>query len=136
MPISLNGRAILWGIGLFVLLYFVHVAVLPWLVGERAQGSDEQMVLYFISQALGILTCLAPGYVAAKMAGHHGFVHGGLVGGISTVVTALIAMVFAIATGNKFFGLATMPFWIVINGFLGAFAGIMATNLADEDGED
>jgi len=136
MAINLNGRAILSGIGLYVLLYFLHIGALPWLVGEKAAGSDEQVVLYFVSQGLGILTCLAPGYLAAKMAGHHGFVHGGLVGGISTVITALIAMVFAIVAGSQFVGFGSMPFWVVVNGFLGAFAGIMASDLTDDETED
>lgn len=129
----INGKALLWGIGIFIALYFFHISLLPTLVGKEAAEGDSQEILYFVSQALGLATCLVPGFVAGRMAGHHGFVHGGIVGAVSTVVTALLAMAWAIATGSRFFGLATLPFWLVINGFLGAFAGLIATNMAEDD---
>lgn len=126
--------ALIQGIGLYLLLYGVHVGVLPWLVGESAANSDNQAALYLLNQALGITTCLLPGYIAARKAGHHGFIHGGLVGGVSTILTALIAMLWAVITGARFSGLATIPFWVLTNAFLAAFAGIMATNLKETSG--
>lgn len=129
----INGKALLWGIGIFIALYFFHISLLPTLVGKEAAESDSKEFLYFVSQALGLATCLVPGFVAARKAGHHGFVHGGIVGAVSTVVTALLAMAWAIATGSRFSGLATLPFWLVINGFLGAFAGLIATNMVEDD---
>ena len=105
-------------------------------MGEQAVSGEYQGLLYGINQALGLATCLIPGFLAAKIAGHHGFVHGGLVGGISTILTALIAMVWAIATSSKFFGLETLPFWLVINMFLSAFAGLLATNMEEPEAEE
>ncbi len=135
MP-EINGRALIRGIVLFLVLYLIHVVFLPQLVGEQAVSGEYQGLLYGINQALGLATCLIPGFLAAKIAGHHGFVHGGLVGGISTILTALIAMVWAIATSSKFFGLETLPFWLVINMFLSAFAGLLATNMEEPEAEE
>jgi len=132
MP-EIHGRALVRGIGLFIVLYMIHVILLPKLIGEEAATGEYQGLLYGINQALGLATCLIPGFVAAKIAGHLGFIHGGLVGGISTIVTALIAMIWAIATGAKFFGLETLPFWLVINMFLSAFAGLLATNMEEPE---
>jgi hypothetical protein len=72
------------------------------------------------------------GFIAAKKAAHHGFVHGGIVGFISTILTALMAMLWSIITGAQFAGLATLPFWLVINAFLCAFAGLIATNMVED----
>jgi cyanate permease len=129
---ELNGKALTWGIGLFMILYVVHIVLLPQLLGEAAATGDNAGILYTINQALGLGTCLIPGFIAAKKAGHHGFLHGGVVGGVSTVLTALLAMIWAIVTGGKFFGLETLPFWLVINAFLGAFAGLIATNMVED----
>lgn len=133
--INLYGPAILKGIGLFLTLYFIHVVLLPQLVGESAATGDYQGLLYGINQLLGLATCMIPGFMAARMAGHHGFLHGMLVGGISTVLTALMAMLWSIITGAKFFGLEMFPFWLVMNGFLSAFAGLLATNMTESEEE-
>lgn len=133
---ELNGKALAWGIGLFMILYVVHIVLLPQLLGESAVTGDNAGILYTINQALGLGTCLIPGFIAAKKAGHHGFIHGGVVGGVSTVLTALLAMIWAIVTGGKFFGLETLPFWLVINAFLGAFAGLIATNMVEDNTSD
>lgn len=131
-----NGRALLWGIGIFLGIYVLHVILLPLLVGQEAAASDNQGLLYAINQLLGLSTCLVSGFVAAKVAGHHGFLHGGIVGAVSTILTALLAMLWAIVTGAQFVGLATMPFWLVINGFLCAFAGLIATNMVEDEGAE
>jgi hypothetical protein len=131
---TLDGKALLWGIAIYLALYILHIAVLPLLVGEAAAASENQGLLYLINQIMGLATCLVSGYVAARKAGHHGFVHGGIVGGVSTIITALMAMLWAIVTGARFYGLQTIPFWLVINGFLGAFAGVLATNMQEEEG--
>jgi len=128
----IEGRALSWGISIYLLLYLLHILVLPLLVGERVAGSDNQGLLYAINQVLGLATCLVPGFIAARKAGHHGFMHGGIVGSVSTILTALLAMLWAIVAGSRFYGLETMPFWIVINGFLGAFAGLIATNMEED----
>ncbi len=133
--IPINGKALVWGIATFCTLYTLHVVVLPWLIGSQAAGSENRELLYGISQFMGLATCLGAGYVAAHKSGHHGFVHGGIVGAVSTVITALAAMVWAIITEAKFFGLETLPFWMVINGFLGAFAGLLRTNMVEDDSQ-
>lgn len=126
--LSLNGRALLWGIGLFMLLYTLHVLLLPILVGERVSGSEYQGLLYGINQLLGISTCFVPGFVCGKISGRMGFVHGAIVGGVGTILTALLAMLWSLATGARFFGLAMIPFWLLINIFLSAFAGFIANS--------
>lgn len=131
-----NGRALLWGTAVFIGLYAVHLLLLPVLVGTEAGGKESDATLYGVHQFLGLATCLVSGFVAARIAGQRGFLHGGVVGIIGTFATAFAAMLWSIVTGAKFFGLATLPFWLMVNGFLGAFAGIVATNLkeGDEDG--
>lgn len=130
---EINGKALLWGIGIFVAIYVLHIVLLPSLIGKEAAESENQGLLYAINQALGLATCLVSGFVAAKKADHHGFVHGGIVGFVSTILTALMAMLWSIVTGAKFAGLATLPFWLVVNGFLCAFAGLLATNMVEDE---
>ena len=130
---EINGKALLWGIGIFVAIYVLHIALLPLLIGKEAAASENQGLLYAINQGLGLATCLVSGFVAAKKADHHGFVHGGIVGFVSTILTALMAMLWSIVTGAKFAGLATLPFWLVVNGFLCAFAGLLATNMIEDE---
>lgn len=130
---EINGKALLRGIGIFVAIYVLHIALLPSLIGKEAAESENQGLLYAINQGLGLATCLVSGFVAAKKADHHGFVHGGIVGFVSTILTALMAMLWSIVTGAKFAGLATLPFWLVVNGFLCAFAGLLATNMIEDE---
>jgi len=54
-----------------------------------------------------------------------------LMRGAAPILTALIAMLWAVITGARFSGLASIPFWVLTNAFLAAFAGIMATNLKE-----
>ena len=133
---DISGKAILWGIGIYLAIYAVHLGLLPILVGKEAAEGDYQGLLYALNQLLGLSTCLVSGFVAARKAGRLGFAHGGYVGLISTILTALIAMLWAIISGNKFYGLETLPFWLLINGFLCAFAGLVATNMDEEKDEN
>lgn len=126
---DLNGKALIRGVVLYLTLYMLHLGLLPLLAGEKASSSDIRMVLYALNQFIGLVTCLAPGYLAGRVAGRQGFMHGGIVGGVSTVMTALLAMVWAVITGARFYGIDTLPFWVMVNVFLGAVAGIYATNL-------
>jgi cyanate permease len=130
---EINGKALLWGIAIFVAIYVLHIVLLPSLIGKEAAESENQGLLYAVNQALGLATCLVSGFVAAKKADHHGFVHGAIVGFVSTILTALMAMLGSIVTGAKFAGLATLPFWLVVNGFLCAFAGLLATNMVEDE---
>jgi pheromone shutdown protein TraB len=129
--IDIHGRALIRGIGLYLILYVLHLGVLPKLVGTQAVLGDSPGLLYGINQILGLATCLAPGFIAGKIAQKRGFLHGGLVGGISTILTALMAMVWSIVTGAQFLGLGTIPFWILVNGFLSALGGFLATSQVD-----
>lgn len=136
MTWNINGRALLWGLAVFVLLYIVHLLLLPVLIGTEQGGKESDATLYGVHQFLGLATCLVSGFVAARIAGQQGFLHGGVVGILGTFATAFAAMLWSIVTGAKFFGLATLPFWLMVNGFLGAFAGIVATNLEKEGDEN
>lgn len=130
---DLNGKALVRGVGLYLALYVVHLGLLPLLAGQEASSSDIRMVLYALNQFIGLVTCLAPGYLAGRVAGRQGFMHGGIVGGVSTVITALMAMLWAVMTGARFYGVDTLPFWVMVNVFLGAVAGIYATNLEESN---
>ncbi|CAL1240158.1 hypothetical protein [Candidatus Methylocalor cossyra] len=122
-------KALFWGTGTFVSLYFIHLLLLPVLVGT---GRPSNSFLYGVHQALGLATCLLAGFVAGRLAGEKGFWYGLAVAALGTALSALAAVLWSWATGARFPFLATLPFWMVVNGFLGAFAGLVAT-LRPED---
>lgn len=131
---NINRKALLWGTGVFVVLYFIHLLLLPLLITAGQGGKEGSSALYAIHQFLGVATCLVSGFAAGRIAGEKGFLYGLGVGGLGTAVTALAAVLWSLMTGADFPFLATLPFWIVVNGFLGAFAGLVATHLGEEDG--
>jgi hypothetical protein len=132
---AINRKALFWGTGVFIVLYIIHLLLLPLLVGTEQGGKASDSTLYGIHQFLGLMTCLVPGFVAARLAKQSGFLHGFLVGGLGTFVTAAAAVLWSLLTGAKFPSLGTFPFWLLVNGFLSAFAGLVASNLKDEEAE-
>jgi fructose-specific phosphotransferase system IIC component len=131
---NIDRKALLWGTGVFIALYVLHLLLLPLLVGTEQGGKASDSTLYGIHQFLGLATCLVSGFVAARVAGRNGFLHGFVVGSLGTVVTALAAVLWSLVAGAKFPVLGTLPFWLVVNGFLGAFAGLVASNLKEDEG--
>ena len=132
---AFNRKALIWGTGVFIILYVVHLLLLPLLVGTEQGGKASDAMLYGIHQFLGLTTCLVPGFVAARLAQRSGFLHGFTVGGLGTLVTALAAVIWSLLTGAKFPALDTFPFWLLVNGFLSAFAGLIASNSNEEESE-
>lgn len=133
---KIDWRAVRWGIGVFVVLYVIHLLLLPLLIGTEGGGKESDPVLYGVHQFLGLGTCLGSGFVAAKIAGHHGFVHGLIIGAAGTFLSLAAAILWAVATTRPVPSLATVPFWLLINGFLTAFGGLIATNLTESEDAD
>jgi cyanate permease len=133
---NLDPKALRLGLATFLGLYVLHLLVLPLLVGTEGDSKESSGTLYAIHQFLGLATCLVAGFVAGRIAGTKGFLHGGVIGAVGTLLTALGAMLWSVVTGAKFLGLGTIPFWIMVNGFLTAFGGFIATNTADSSDDN
>jgi MFS family permease len=133
MMLNLNPKALRWGLALFIVLYATHLLLLPLLVGTEGGGKESSGTLYAVHQFLGLATCLVAGFVAARIAGERGFLHGAVVGGVGTLLTFLAALLWSLATGAKFLGMGMLPFWMMVNGFLAGFAGFVAANLKEGD---
>ncbi len=127
---KINWRAVLSGTVIFLALYCVHLLVLPMLAEAFAKGDKESWV-FGLHQFLGLATCLVSGYVAAVVAGEKGFFYGLGVGVLGTIISGLAAVLWSVTTDAPFPELARMPFWAMINGFLAAFAGLLATYAED-----
>jgi hypothetical protein len=133
ITVKIHSKALLWGTATFIALYALHLLLLPLLLGTEAGGKETDATLYGIHQFLGLATCLASGFVAAKKAGRLGFVHGLIVGIAGTVLSLVAAILWALATGAVLPAAQTLPFWMFVNGFLGGFAGLVATNMKEDD---
>jgi hypothetical protein len=127
-----NPKAILIGTAVFAFIYSVHILILPLLKNSLEVGEGGSM--YFVSQMLGVATCFISGYVSARVAGERGFFYGFNVGALGTVLSALAAVGFSLATGASLpgLGLRALPFWIFVNGSLAGFAGLLVINMIEE----
>lgn len=127
-----NPKAILIGTAVFAFIYFIHIMILPLLKNSLDMGNGDAM--FAVSQMLGVATCFISGYVSARIAGERGFFYGFNVGALGTVLSALAAVAFSMATGAKLpgLGLHILPFWIFVNGSLAGFAGLMVINMVEE----
>jgi hypothetical protein len=90
--------------------------------------------MFAVSQMLGVATCFISGYVSARVAGERGFFYGFNVGALGTVLSALAAAAFSLATGAPLpgLGLRALPFWIFVNGSLAGFAGLVVMDMVEE----
>ena len=125
---NINRKALVQGTGIFIVLYFIHLMMLP-MVAKSTQSGNGASAWYGLHQFLGIATCLLSGFVAARIAGERGAFYGFNVGALGTVISALAAMLWSKITGAQFPGLGMLPFWIFVNGFLAAVGGLFALNL-------
>ncbi|MBM4201655.1 MAG: hypothetical protein FJ189_10265 [Gammaproteobacteria bacterium] len=123
---NINVRAAVQGTLVFIALYCIHLLILPWLSEAFAQG-DAESIVFGVHQFLGLATCMASGYVAASIAGEKGFFYGLGVGALGTLISALAAVIWSLTMDSPFPPLARLPFWVMVNGFLAAFAGLLAT---------
>jgi hypothetical protein len=130
--VKINFKAVAWGLAFYAALYTLHLLLLPVLIGTEAGGKESSVLLYAIHQLLGLLTCIAAGFVAARKAGELGFLHGLVVGIVGTLLSLCAAMIWAAATDQVIPSIGTLPFWMLINGFLCAFAGLVAADLREE----
>jgi hypothetical protein len=129
--VKINRRAVVQGTLVFLALYCIHLLVLPMVAESFAKG-DNASVMFGVHQLLGLATCLVSGYVAGSIAGEKGFFYGLGVGAMGTLISALAAVIWSLTMGARFPELQRLPFWIMINGFLSAFAGLLATYTEDE----
>jgi hypothetical protein len=129
---NIKPRAIIGGTAVFALLYIIHVMILPLLKNSLEIGEGGAMLA--VSQMLGVATCFIPGYVSARISGERGFFYGFNVGALGTLISALAAVAWSMATGARLpgLGLSTLPFWIFVNGSLSGFAGLMVMNMIEE----
>jgi putative membrane protein (TIGR04086 family) len=127
-----NPKAIIVGTAVFAFIYFLHIMILPLLKNSLDFGEGSAM--FAVSQMLGVATCFISGYVAARIAGERGFFYGFNVAALGTVISALAAVAFSLATGAKLpgLGLQTLPFLIFVNGSLGGFAGLLIIDMVEE----
>jgi len=123
---KINFRAVLSGTVVFLAIYCIHLLVLPMLAEAFAKGDKESWV-FALHQFLGLATCLVSGYVAAVVAGEKGFFYGLGVGVLGTIISGVAAVLWSMTMDAPSPQLARMPFWAMINGFLAAFAGLLAT---------
>lgn len=123
-------RAVVSGTVIYLALYCVHLLFLPMLFEAFAKGDKESWV-FVLHQFLGLATCLVSGYVAAVVAGEKGFFYGLSVGVLGTVISGAAAALWALIMDAPVPELSRMPFWAMINGFLAAFAGLLATYSED-----
>lgn len=130
---NINIRAVISGTAVFLALYCVHLLFLPMLAEAYAKGDKESWV-FGLHQLLGVATCLGAGYVAALVSGEKGFFYGLGVGVIGTIISAVAAWVWSQVAAAPVPELARLPFWAMINGFLAAFAGLLATYADDAAG--
>jgi len=129
---NINPKAIIVGTAVFALIYAVHIMILPLLKDSLDTGDGDAM--FAVSQMLGVSTCFISGYVSARIAGERGFFYGFNVGALGTVLSALAAYAFSMATGARLpgLGLRALPFWLFVNGSLAGFAGLMVINMVEE----
>lgn len=127
---KINLRAVISGTAAFLVLYCVHLMLLPMLAEAFAKGDKDSWV-FGLHQFLGLATCLVSGYVAAVVAGEKGFFYGLGVGVLGTIISGLAAAAWSVTMHAPAPELARMPFWAMINGFLAAFAGLLATYADD-----
>jgi len=127
-----NPKAIIIGTAVFVLIYCIHILILPLLRFKLEMGDGNAM--FAVSQMLGVATCFISGYVSASISGERGFFYGFNVGALGTVLTALAAVAFSWLTGAKMpgSGLHTLPYWLFVNGSLAGFAGLLVINMIEE----
>lgn len=124
---DINRKAIFQGTAVFAGLYALHLLIVPILVPVM-EGGWKSHPLFGISQIIGVLTCVAGGYVAGRVAGERGFFYGFNVGALGTVLSVIAAAAFSLITGSKLPPLWSLPIMLVINGFIGAVAGAVGTD--------
>lgn len=114
----INSKAIGCDTAVLILVYALHVLIL--LLPRHKLDRGEDLAIFAVSQILGIATCLILGYISARIAGERGLFYGFNVGALGTIFSGLSAVLHSYATGAQLpgSGLATLPFWIFVNGSL------------------
>lgn len=124
---AINRKAIFQGTAVFAGLYILHLVIVP-ILAQFMEGGWKSPALFGLSQLIGVLTCVAGGFVAGRVAQERGFFYGFNVGALGTILSAAAAALWSLVTGAKLPLLWSLPVMILVNGFIGAVSGIVATN--------
>jgi hypothetical protein len=125
---NLNLKAVIYGVLTFVGLYFINIFVAQWLSSATSPmaGGGTNYVYMFLSQLMGVIILLVPGFLAGRIATERGFAHGAVTGAIGTLLTALAAVIVALFRSKGIPISGTLFFWLVMNSMLCGFGGMAA----------
>ena len=89
---KVNSKAILWGVGIFVLGYacqnFIYPA--PGIYQVYSSSWEHSDWTEFLHSLIPLFISIVPGYVAGRIANNHGILHGVIVGVLGSTVSVVI----------------------------------------------
>lgn len=127
---NFNRKAIIQGTLVFIGLYTLQILLIP-LLAKFVDGGWKNAGLSGFRQLLGVAICLGAGYVAGRVAGERGFLHGFNVGAFGTLLTAVAAVVFSFVFGIQAPFLDSLPLWVVLHGALAGVGGLLTVNFLE-----
>ena len=89
-------------------------------------GGGTNYAYMFLSQLMGVIIILVPGFLAGRIATERGFIHGAATGAIGTLLTALAALIVALFRSRGIPISGTLFFWLIMNSILCGFGGMVA----------
>ncbi|BBL69903.1 hypothetical protein [Methylogaea oryzae] len=124
---NFNRKAIIQGTLVFIGLYTLQILLIP-VLAKFVDGGWKSVGLSGFRQVLGVAICLGAGYVAGRIAGERGFLHGFNAGAFGTLLTAVAAVAFSFMFGIQAPFLDSLPVWVVLHGALAGVGGLMTVN--------
>jgi hypothetical protein len=125
---NLNLKAVIYGVLAYVGLYFIDILVVQLLASATSSmAADGTNYVYsLLSQFMGVVVILVPGFLAGRIATERGFTHGAVTGAIGTLLTALAALIVALFRSRGIPISGTLFFWLIMNSILCGFGGMAA----------
>jgi hypothetical protein len=125
---NLNLKAVIYGVLAYVGLYFIDILVVQLLASATSSmAADGTNYVYsLLSQFMGVVVILVPGFLAGRIATERGFTHGAVTGAIGTLLTALAALIVALFRSRGIPISGTLFFWLIMNSMLCGFGGMAA----------
>jgi putative membrane protein (TIGR04086 family) len=125
---NLNLKAVIYGVLTFVGLYFINILVVQLLLSATSDvaAGGANYAYMFLSQLMGVIILLVPGFLAGRIANERGFIHGAVTGAIGTLLTALAALIVALFRSRGIPISGTLFFWLIMNSMLCGFGGMAA----------
>ncbi|MDQ3958845.1 MAG: hypothetical protein M3255_00780 [Pseudomonadota bacterium] len=123
---NLNLKAVIYGVLAYVGLYFIDILVVQLLASATSSmAADGTNYVYsLLSQFMGVVVILVPGFLAGRIATERGFTHGAVTGAIGTLLTALAALIVALFRSRGIPISGTLFFWLIMNSMLCGFGGM------------